>query len=64
MTADWILMDGLGTQLASKGEGASVLGFVGSRRFFSKDGEPVGYQIVLDSGQELAVSPTEIEPET
>lgn len=64
MTEDWILRDPKHTQLASKGDGAVILGFRGKRRFFREDGEPVGYEILLDSGQELGVYPEAIEPET
>lgn len=63
MTKDWILMDGQDTQLASKGEGAVILNFRGRRRYFREDGEPLGYQILLDSGQELGVYPEALEPE-
>lgn len=59
MTKDWILRDPDHTQLASKGEGASVIAWWKDR----KGGDPIGYQILLDSGQELGVHPTEIEPE-
>ncbi|MDQ0242006.1 hypothetical protein J2S94_004118 [Arthrobacter bambusae] len=60
MTEDWILMDAAKTQLASKGDGAVVLNWWKDR----KGGDPIAYAILLDSGQELAVGPKHIEPET
>lgn len=59
MTEDWIIRDPEHTQLASKGEGAVVTGWWKDR----KGGDPIGYRILLDSGQELGVYPAAIEPE-
>lgn len=59
MAIDWHVYDADRTLRARKGEAGTVRGFWPSR----KGGDPIGYSILLDSGQELGVQPFEIEPE-